>query len=77
VDRNVGDSRPLLKAKLLVPHVASTTVNPVRLEGRLQAATHTRLTTVVAPAGWGKTTLLASRAGSPDWQVASVTMTAS
>ncbi|HYP46226.1 MAG TPA: LuxR C-terminal-related transcriptional regulator [Propionibacteriaceae bacterium] len=59
----VGNSRPLLMAKLLVPRLPPTTVTRGRLEGRLAVEPHVRLTTVVAPAGWGKTTLLAAWAG--------------
>lgn len=62
----VGDSRPLLRAKLLAPSVPSTVVERSRLHVRLPDVGSARLTTVVAPAGWGKTTLLASWAHSPE-----------
>jgi LuxR family maltose regulon positive regulatory protein len=63
----VGDTRPLLRAKLLVPTLPSTAVARSRLSDRLGAAPDARLTTVVAPAGWGKTTLLAGWAREPTW----------
>src|SRR5687768_17529920 len=53
-------SRPLLAAKQQVPPVRAGTVPRERLSERLRANAATRLTTVVAPPGWGKTTLLAS-----------------
>ncbi|HEX8508564.1 MAG TPA: LuxR C-terminal-related transcriptional regulator [Propionibacteriaceae bacterium] len=56
----VGNSRPLLRAKLLVPAPSSTTVARARLSDRLTSVPDARLTTVVAPAGWGKTTMLAT-----------------
>lgn len=62
----IGGSRPMLMAKLLVPRLPATTVARPRLDGRLRVAPHVRLTTVVAPAGWGKTTMLAAWAGSDD-----------
>jgi LuxR family maltose regulon positive regulatory protein len=62
----VGDFRPLLLAKLLVPRQPSTVVGRSRLHDRLRQATRARLTTVVAPAGWGKTTMLAAWARDPD-----------
>jgi LuxR family maltose regulon positive regulatory protein len=55
----VANDRPLLTAKLLLPSPGPTAVVRPRLNDRLQAAWHTRLTTVVAPAGWGKSTSLA------------------
>lgn len=56
--------RPLLAAKLLVPRSRPGAVARSRLHERL-AVDGTRLTTVVAPAGWGKTTLLAGWAADP------------
>ena len=58
-------ARPLLAAKLLVPPTRPGAVGRPRLYARL-GAEGTRLTTVVAPAGWGKTTLLAAWARYPD-----------
>jgi LuxR family maltose regulon positive regulatory protein len=64
----VGESRPLLRAKLLVPTVPSTVVERSRLHDRLRTDPYVRLTTVIAPAGWGKTTMLAAWARSSEWQ---------
>jgi LuxR family maltose regulon positive regulatory protein len=61
----VGDSRPLLRAKLLVPALPVTAIARPRLWDRLDGVSESRLTTVVAPAGWGKTTLLAGWAREP------------
>jgi hypothetical protein len=63
----VGPSsgRPLLAAKMLVPLPRPGAVARRRLHERLRLAEGTRLTTVVAPAGWGKTTLLATWARDP------------
>ena len=52
--------RPLLSAKLMTPRPGATAVVRTRLHERLDAAWCHRLTTVVAPAGWGKSTLLAT-----------------
>lgn len=60
------EGRPLLRAKLLIPALPPGTVPRRRLYRRLQEGAATRLTAVVAPAGWGKTTLLASWARDPD-----------
>jgi LuxR family transcriptional regulator, maltose regulon positive regulatory protein len=49
---------PLLPAKHSVPPRRSGAVARRRLQERLQDAADTRLCVVVAPAGWGKTTLL-------------------
>lgn len=56
---------PLLTAKSLIPPVRSTSVARPRLIERLLANDETRLTVVVAPAGWGKTTLLTQWAHDP------------
>lgn len=55
----------LLAAKLHVPPMRAGTVTRSRLHERLRAASGCRLTTVVAPAGWGKTTLLSAWARDP------------
>jgi LuxR family maltose regulon positive regulatory protein len=66
-------SRPLLAAKLLVPPVRREAVPRSRLTQRLDYARERKLSAVIAPAGWGKTTLLASwarqadQAGSVGW----------
>jgi LuxR family maltose regulon positive regulatory protein len=49
---------PLLLAKQVIPAPRSAAVVRPRLHDRLQASSATRLTVVVAPAGWGKTALL-------------------
>ena len=51
--------RPLLTVKQLIPPVRPGAVSRPELERRLRGA-DTGLTIVVAPAGWGKTTLLAA-----------------
>ena len=50
---------PLLSVKHVVPPARPGSVVRQRLHDRLCAARDTRLCVVVAPAGWGKTTLLA------------------
>ena len=52
--------RPLLTAKFLLPAVRPGVIPRPRLHRLLTAAADARLVTVVAPAGWGKTTLLAA-----------------
>jgi LuxR family maltose regulon positive regulatory protein len=64
----VGDSRPLLMAKMVVPELPSTTVARFRLHDQMSGQPGVRLTSVVAPAGWGKTTMLAAWAHDPRWQ---------
>jgi LuxR family maltose regulon positive regulatory protein len=60
--------RPLLTVKQLIPPVRPGAVPRPALEQRLRAA-DTRLTIVVAPAGWGKTSLLSSWASNPGERV--------
>jgi len=76
--RRVGDDMtsdrpvaPLLTVKQVIPRVRDGAVGRDRLNERLTSAT-SRLTVVVAPAGWGKTVLLSSWAASlgPDAKVA-------
>jgi len=55
----------LLTAKLLVPSVRPGAVSRPRLHRYLDGSTGNRLTVVVAPAGWGKTTLLSAWAADP------------
>jgi LuxR family maltose regulon positive regulatory protein len=50
-------ARPLLAVKQVIPPVRAGAVRRERLERQLRLA-ETRLTLVVAPAGWGKTSLL-------------------
>ena len=58
-------ARPLLTAKLLVPSVRPGAVARPRLHEHLDGGNGCRLTVVVAPAGWGKTTLLSAWAADP------------
>ena len=58
-------TEPLLRAKSLIPPVRSTSIARQRLTERLRTNGDTRLTVVVAPAGWGKTTLLTQWAHDP------------
>lgn len=60
--------RPLLTIKRRIPPARPGAVRRVHLEQRLRAA-GTPLTVVVAPAGWGKTSLLSSWATDPGPQV--------
>ena len=55
---------PLLATKFFVPHRRRNVVPRARLRQRLQRGTEVKLTLVAAPAGFGKTTLLA------DWLAA-------
>ena len=59
IERFVAASSPtpLLSVKQTMPPVRAGVVPRARLERRLEAA-DTKLTVVVAPAGWGKTSLL-------------------
>lgn len=50
---------PLLESKLRPPDLRRITVQRPALFERLQAAFHHRLLLIVAPPGWGKTTLMA------------------
>jgi LuxR family maltose regulon positive regulatory protein len=60
-----SSTRPLVAAKLLVPPLRAGAVKRPRLHQRLLGSSGTRLTTVVAPVGWGKTTLLSAWAHDP------------
>jgi LuxR family transcriptional regulator, maltose regulon positive regulatory protein len=59
-------SSPLLSVKHAVPPPRPGAVVRERLHDRLHAAPATRLCVLVAPAGWGKTTLLTQWATEPD-----------
>jgi len=60
-------ARPLLTVKQQIPPVRPGAVRRAALEERLRNA-GTGLTIVVAPAGWGKTSLLSSWASNPgEW----------
>ncbi len=56
---------PLIAAKLAVPPARPGAVVRPRLHARLLGSSDSRLTVVVAPAGWGKTTLLSQWAQDP------------
>jgi LuxR family transcriptional regulator, maltose regulon positive regulatory protein len=56
---------PLLEAKLVIPPARRGTVWRARLHAPLLRSSETPLTVVVAPAGWGKTTLLSQWAHDP------------
>src|SRR4051812_12615012 len=56
---------PLIAVKQTVPPSRPGAVLRTRLHDRLRRTAGTRLTTVVAPAGWGKTTLLSGWAHDP------------
>jgi LuxR family maltose regulon positive regulatory protein len=70
---SVGPARPLLAVKQVVPPVRAGAVPRDRLAQQLRAA-RTRLTVVVAPAGWGKTSLLSGWAASEVRRVAWVSL---
>ena len=59
-------SSPLLSVKYAVPPPRPAAVRRKRLHDGLRAAREARLCAVVAPAGWGKTTLLAQWAREPE-----------
>ena len=63
-DRRIGPRGPLLTVKQAIPPVRAGAVPRERLE-RLLRDTADRLTVVVAPAGWGKTSLLSRWAADP------------
>ena len=58
---------PVLSVKLLPPKVPSWYVSRPALEQRLDGAPSFRLTTIVAGAGYGKSTHAAARAEANDW----------
>ena len=60
-------ARPLLTVKQVIPPVRAGAVPRERLQRQLRLA-ETRLTVVVAPAGWGKTSLLSGWAADADEQ---------
>ena len=57
-------ARPLLTVKCAIPPVRAGAVPRPRLVDALRAGS-TRLTAVVAPAGWGKTSVLSAWAADP------------
>ncbi|MHA7223990.1 LuxR C-terminal-related transcriptional regulator [Arthrobacter sp. RHLT1-20] len=56
-------ARPLISTKLFIPKIRRNVVTRPRLLDRLRRGTEARLTLVSAPAGFGKTTLLAEWLG--------------
>ena len=60
-----GSSTPLLSVKYAVPPTRTGTVARQRLADRLEDSVDTRLCVVVAPPGWGKTTMLAQWTAEP------------
>ena len=56
-------ARPLIATKLFIPQVRRHVVTRTRLLDRLRRGAESRLTLVSAPAGFGKTTLLAEWLG--------------
>jgi LuxR family transcriptional regulator, maltose regulon positive regulatory protein len=60
-----GRTAPLITAKQVVPPVRPGAVRRARLHAPLLANAWSRLSVVVAPAGWGKTTLLSQWAHDP------------
>jgi LuxR family maltose regulon positive regulatory protein len=63
---SLGGQRPLLLAKLQVPVTPAAAVARPRLLHLLDGAGQARLTVVVAPSGWGKSTLLSAWADAAD-----------
>src|SRR5690349_13139901 len=61
---------PLLATKLFTPHSPPAAVRRARLLQRLDDGLHRKLTLISAPAGFGKTTLLAEWAAGCDRRVA-------
>ncbi|MGY1672678.1 LuxR C-terminal-related transcriptional regulator [Geodermatophilus sp. SYSU D00710] len=59
VPREGASVEPVITTKLFVPALGRRPVERPRLVGRLARARDVRLTLVVAPAGWGKSTLVA------------------
>src|SRR4051794_4397239 len=52
-------AEPVIVTKLFVPALGTRSIERPRLRSRLASALKARLTLVVAPAGWGKSTLVA------------------
>ena len=65
---------PLVRTKLYVPRARHTVVPRARLVGRLSTSGQPRLTVVSGPAGFGKTTLLATWAATASRPVAWVSL---
>ena len=61
---------PLLQTKLYIPTVRGELVSRPRLNERLSAGVHRKLTLVSAPAGFGKTTCIGEWVQTLGWPVA-------
>ncbi|MCV2491950.1 LuxR C-terminal-related transcriptional regulator [Geodermatophilus sp. YIM 151500] len=59
VPRGAAADGPVIATKLFVPALGTRAIERPRLYSRLARALDARLTVVVAPAGWGKSTLVA------------------
>ena len=57
--REDASVEPVITTKLFVPALGTRPIERPRLHERLSRAVDARLTLVVAPAGWGKSTLVA------------------
>src|SRR5690242_14678344 len=71
-----SDAGSLLETKLYVPRPRSDLVSRPRLVETLRRGSGQKLTVVIAPAGFGKTTLLASSFGDGDEATAWVSLDA-
>ncbi|WP_020408576.1 HTH-type transcriptional regulator MalT [Hahella ganghwensis] len=56
---HLPEARPLIPGKIIQPHVDTTALNRPRLDALLNEATNKPLCIIRAPAGFGKTTLVA------------------
>jgi LuxR family maltose regulon positive regulatory protein len=72
-----GPGSLLLKTRFLIPHTRQALIQRPALAARLQAGSEGRLTLVSAPAGFGKTTLLAAWAAEAPLPVAWLSLEAS
>lgn len=70
------NDRIILKSKIVVPEIIANTVPRARLRGALDGAVRKPIVSVVAPAGYGKTTLLASWAHHTHYSVGWYSITA-
>jgi LuxR family transcriptional regulator, maltose regulon positive regulatory protein len=59
IRRDDASAEPVITTKLFVPALGTRPIERPRLHERLARALDARLTLVVAPAGWGKSTLVA------------------
>ena len=70
MEENSMPLQSLLRAKLQKPRVDQTLVARPDLVQRIQASTHGDVTLIVAPAGYGKTTLVTQWAAEAELPVA-------